>query len=66
MELEGGPEAVYHDPIYIAYDRDGKHFMCLEKINIVWKNVELFMSFCWDWHSIVFRHWSDDNDKILV
>ena len=26
MELKGGSEANNHDPIYIAYDREGKHF----------------------------------------
>ena len=35
MPLCGGYDADSHDPIYIAYDREGIHYACLEKINLV-------------------------------
>ena len=41
MPLCGGYDADSHDPIYIAYDREGIHYACLEKINLVQETVEL-------------------------
>ena len=35
MTLSGGSEAEGHEPFFIAYDREAKHFALLEKINLV-------------------------------